>query len=86
LWRTCGGGSRRAPCRCGEVQPGGLRLLRLGAQDLHLIAILDLGAQRHDAAVDLGADRLVAEIGVHGIGEVDRRRALGQLDQLALAG
>jgi hypothetical protein len=51
-----------------------------------LVAILERRAQRHDAAVDLGADRLVAEIGVHGISEVDRRRALGQLDQLALGG
>ena len=66
-----------------EIEPVGLRRLRLGAQDLHLIAILDRGAQRHDAAVDLRAHRLIAEIGVHGISEIDRRRALGQLDQFA---
>ena len=67
-----------------EVEPAGLRHLPLRAEHLHLVAVLDDGRQRHDAAVDLGAHRLVAQIGVDGIGEVDRRRALGQLDQLAL--
>jgi hypothetical protein len=40
----------------GEIQPVGLRLLRLGFQDLDLIAIFELRAQRHDPAIDLGAD------------------------------
>ena len=59
-------------------------MLGLGGEDFDLVAILEDGAQRHHPAVDLGADRLVAEVGVDGIGEVDRGRALGQLDQLAL--
>ena len=40
--------------------------------------------ERHDAAVDLGADGLVADVGVDGVGEVDRRRALRQRLHLAL--
>ena len=68
------------------AEPGRLRMLRLGDEDLDLVAIVERRAQRHHPAVDLGADRLVAEIGMDGISEVDRRRALGQLDQLALGG
>ena len=45
---------------------------------------LQLGHQRHVAAVDLGADAGVADIGVDRIGEVDRRRAARQGDQHAL--
>ena len=59
-------------------------MLRLGGEDFDLVAILEHRPQRHHAAVDLGADGTVAEVGVDGIGEVDRGRALGQLDQLAL--
>ena len=64
--------------------PGGRRHLRLGADDLDLVAVLQFGHQRHDAAVDLGADAGVADIGVDGIGEVDRRGAARQRDQHAL--
>ena len=60
-------------------------MLRLGGEDFDLVAIVEDGAQRNHPAVDLGADRLVAKVGVDRIGEIDRRRALGQLDQLALA-
>ena len=52
--------------------------------DLHLVAVMQLGAQRHDAAVDLGADAGVADLGVHGIGEIHRRCAARQGDQIAL--
>ena len=65
------------------------RQLRLGAgalDDLDHVAVVELGAQRHVPAVDLGADGVRAEIGVHREGEVDRRRALGQLEQRALGG
>ena len=69
-----------------EAQPRRLRVLRLGGQDFDLVAILEHRAQRDDAAVDLGADGAVAEPGVDRISEIDRGRALGQLDQLALGG
>jgi hypothetical protein len=42
--------------------------------------------QRHDPAVDLCADRAMAEVGVHGVGEVDRRRLRRQALDLALRG
>ena len=55
-----------------------------GADDLDLVAVLQLGQQRHDAAVDLAADAGVADVGVDRIGEIDRRRAARQRDQPAL--
>ncbi len=69
-----------------EAQPRRLGVLRLGGEDFDLVAIFEDRAQRDDAAVDLGADGLVAEVGVDRISEVDRGRAFGQLDQLALGG
>ena len=60
------------------------RGLRLRGQDLHLVAVLQRRGQRPELAVDLGADRHVADVGVHRIGEVDRRGAARQRDQLAL--
>ncbi len=59
-------------------------MLGVGNQNFDLVAIVEQGAQRNHAAVDLGTDRLVAERGVDGVGEIDRGRTLGQLDQLAL--
>jgi hypothetical protein len=58
-------------------------MLRLGDEDLHLVAVFERSPERHHPAVDLRADGLVAEICVNGIGEVDRRRPFGELDQLA---
>ena len=40
--------------------------------------------ERRDLAVDLGADRAVADIGVHRIGEIDRGRLARQRDQAPL--
>ena len=56
----------------------------LAGDDLDLVAVLQLGAQLHHAAVDLGADAAVADLRMHGIGEVDRRGAARQGDQIAL--
>ena len=68
----------------GEALPGRRRRLRLRGHDLDLVAIGELRAQRQHATVDLGADAGVAHLAVHGVGEVDRRRAARQGDQLAL--
>ncbi len=59
-------------------------MLGLGGEDFDLITVLEHRAQRNHAAIDLGADRAVAEVGVHRVGEIDRGCALWQLDQLAL--
>ena len=67
-----------------EALPGRRRRLRLRGDDLDLVAVGELRAQRQHAAVDLGADAGVADLAVDGIGEVDRRRAARQGDQLAL--
>ncbi len=67
-----------------EAEPARLRMLGLGDEDFDLVAIFERSAQGHHPPVDLGADGLVAEVGVDGISEVDRGRALGKLDQLAL--
>jgi len=67
-----------------DLLPGRRRYLDAGADDLDLVAIRQAGDQRHDRTVDLGADRGVADIGVDGIGEIDRGRAARQGDQLAL--
>src|SRR5690348_11861374 len=67
-----------------EALPGRRRRLRLGRNDVDLVAIGEWRAQRREAAVDLGADAGVADHGMDGIGEVDRRGAARQRDQVAL--
>ena len=56
----------------------------LRRQDLHDLAVLELVVERHHAAVDLGADAVVTDLGVDAIGEVDRRRVRGQVEHIAL--
>ena len=47
---------------------------------------LSLVCKRDDAAVDLGADRVTADICVHGVGEVDGRAPRGEALDIALGG
>ena len=58
--------------------------MRLRRDDFDLVAVGEFGDQRGDLAVDLAADCGVADVGVHGIGEVDGVRPARQRDQLAL--
>src|SRR6266446_8116279 len=67
-----------------EALPGRRRGLRLRGDDVDLIAVGELGAQRHQPAIDFRADASIADLGMHGIGEVDGRRAARQGDQVAL--
>ena len=67
-----------------KALPGRRRGLRLRGDDVDLIAVLQPGAQRQQAAVDLGADAGIADLGMDGIGEIDRGRAARQGDQIAL--
>ena len=62
-------------------RPGGGRLRR---EDLDHVAVFELALQRDQPAVDPGADAAVAHLGVHGVGEVHRRRPGGQRDHVAL--
>jgi hypothetical protein len=69
-----------------KTLPGWRRRLRLRGDDLDLVAVDQLGAQRQQPPVDLGADAGVADLRMDGIGEIDRRRAARQGDHLALSG
>ena len=85
--RGAGGAADRGARLAGDDQrfPGRRRRgLRLRGDDLDLVAVLELGHQRRDLAVDLAADRGVADVGMHRIGEVDHLGAARQRDQLAL--
>jgi hypothetical protein len=69
----------------GDDEAFPLRVRRAAARgdDLDLVAILERRAQRLDLAVDLRADALVADLAVHLVGEVHRRRAARQRDEVA---
>src|SRR5262245_61211980 len=68
----------------GEVLPSGGRCLHVGGDDLHLVAVPELGDERHRPSVDLAADAGVADVGVHRIGEVDGVGAARERNQPAL--
>src|ERR1700733_15393337 len=70
----------------GDDEAFPLRRRRAAARghDLDLVAVLQFVTQRQQPAVHLGADTGVANLAVHGIGEIHRRRTPRQLDQLAL--
>ena len=68
----------------GEGEPGGAGA-RVGiGDDLDDVAVGELGAQRHRVAVDAGGHALVAQVGVHAVGEVDDGGAPRQAPDLAL--
>ena len=67
-----------------EAFPGRAGGAAAGGHDLDLVAVLQLVAKRHQAAVDLGADAGVADHAVDGVGEIDAGGAARELDQLAL--
>src|SRR5205807_10269651 len=73
--------ARRAPYRRARLAgddkafPRGRRRLAFGARDLNLVAVLQFGQERRMAAVDLGADRGIAHVGVDRVSEIDGRRA-----------
>ena len=85
--RGARGAADRGPRLAGDRErfPGRRRRrLRLRGQHLDLVAVLQLGRQRRELAVDLAADRAVADVGMHRIGEVDHIGLARQRDQLAL--
>ena len=71
--------------RADDLHPvAGRAVGRGGGQDLDDLAVLDHAVDRNDHAVDFGADHLVADLGVDGVGKIDDRRALRQGDDVAL--
>ena len=66
------------------IEPVARRPALLGRDDLDLLAVLQRVVERHHRAVDARAAAAMAEVGVHRVGEIDRRRAARQVDDLAL--
>src|SRR5580765_931406 len=65
--------------RRGEREPVARRAATgLRCEDLDAVSAAELVVQRDDAAVHLRTNRAMADVGVHGICEVDRCRACGQ--------
>jgi hypothetical protein len=78
-WRIL---ERARPVRTKFSQPGWAGAGR--GDDLDHVAALELGAQRHRLAIDLGGHAVVAHVAVDGVGEVHRRGAARQRQDLAL--
>ena len=72
-------GGAGAPCN-GHLLPARRRLALAPFDDLHHIAIGQALAQRAFATIDAGADGGVAELGMHGEGEIERGRSARQRD------
>ncbi len=66
-----------------RAEPVAARLRLTAGDDLDLVAVLDLVGEGHDAAVDLGAAAAMADLGVHVVGEIERRGVRGQFDDVA---
>ena len=69
-----------------RVEPVAAGTAALGRQDLHLVAALQAVSRLTSLPCTLAPAAAVADLGVDAVGEVDRRRAGGQVDHLALRG
>ena len=58
-------------------------MLRLRRNDFDFIAVDELGRQRRNLAIDLATDRRVADVGMDGVGKIDRSRLARQRYELA---
>src|SRR5882672_764299 len=67
-----------------EVDPVRVRARAARRDDLDRLAVVQGGLERHEPAVDLRRDAAVADVGVHGIREVDGGRAPRQPHDRAL--
>ena len=67
-----------------EIHPRRIRHRALGGDDLHGLAVAQRSAQRRQAPIYLGGDAAVADVGVHGVGEVHHGGAARQAQDLAL--
>ena len=66
-----------------EVHPRRVRRRALGGDDLDRLAVAQRRAQRHEATIDFGGDAMVADVGVHGVREVDGGRVARHAPDLA---
>ncbi len=69
-----------------ELQPLRFRRGRARGDDFHRLARHQLGAQRHQLLVHPRGHRHVADVGMHGIGEIERGGVARQGQDLALRG
>ena len=66
-----------------DALPRGWRHVAFRGQDHDFVAVAQHRRQRQLPAIDQRADTAVADVGVHGIGEINRRRAARQSDDPA---
>ena len=64
----------------GKIQPCRIRLAVGRCDDFHRVARFQFGAQRHGDVVHFRADAAVADVGMNGIGKVNRTRTARQSD------
>ena len=69
--------------RLDESQPIFARLMAGLRHDFDYVAVAQRRAQRHDAAIDLGAGTRRADVGVDGVSEIDGRSVARQHDHFA---
>ncbi len=67
-----------------RVQPVAAWRTVLAGDDLDLFTGLQAVVEWHDATIDLRATAVVTDLGVHAVGEVQRRRAFRQVDGVAV--
>ncbi|MCY1360926.1 hypothetical protein D9M69_475760 [compost metagenome] len=77
---------RRSDITQVRVQPVTARGAVLAGDDLDLFTGLQAVVERYDAPVDLGATAVVTDLGVYAVGEVQRGRALRQVDGVTVRG
>ncbi len=70
----------------GEMGPGRIRAGRFGSQNLDPVTVFQRRRKRHEFAVDLGADTMIADVGVHVVGKIDGGGATRQRDDAAFRG
>ena len=75
--RTCFGGGD-------EIQPQRIGLGVRGGDDFHAVAVFKRLPQRHQLLIDFDRHAAVADVGMHGIGEIYRSGAARQRHDLAL--
>ena len=67
-----------------EIDPVGAGARRTGRDDLHGVPIAERGIQRDFAPGNLCGDTAIADVGMHGIGEIHGGRAPGKAHDVAL--
>ena len=70
----------------GKIQPCHIRLGMFGSNDFDRITGFQLGTQRHHDVIDTRGNGFMADVGMHGIGKVNRRCTLRQGKDIAFRG